>query len=127
MTNVSKPGRHIILLITANQGMVWNGRRFFHIPYWQFSSIPFPFHTKNLPFHIPFYTKIFFHIPFHASIPRQKASLDRKLRVICIVLLQPGPCQGSPKPPGRGGPSQNWGPTFYFTTTTLKVGIVDQS
>ena len=38
--------------------MVWNGRRFFHIPYWQFSSIPFPFHTKNLPFRIPFHTKI---------------------------------------------------------------------
>ena len=55
------------------QGMVWNGRRFFHIPYWQFSSIPFPFHTKNLPFHtkiffhIPFHTKIFFHIPFHTE------------------------------------------------------------
>ena len=39
--------------------MVWNGKQFFHIPYWQFSSIPFPFHTKNLPFH----TKIFFDIP----------------------------------------------------------------
>ena len=53
---------------TYRQGMVWNGRRFFHIPYWQFSSIPFPFHTKNLPFHIPFLTKIFFHIPFHTKI-----------------------------------------------------------
>ena len=56
---------------TAEQGMVWNGRRFFHIPYWQFSSIPFPFHTKNLPFHIPFHTKIFFDIPFHISIPKK--------------------------------------------------------
>ena len=27
--------------------MEWNGRQFFHIPYWQFSSIPFPFHTKS--------------------------------------------------------------------------------
>ena len=34
-----------------------NGRRFFHIPFGQFSSIPFPFHTK-----------IFFHIPVHAKI-----------------------------------------------------------
>ena len=55
---VSKPGH----------GMDWNGRRFFLIPYWQFSSIPFPFHTKNLPFNIPFHTKIFFHIPFHTKI-----------------------------------------------------------
>ena len=46
----------------------WNGRRFFHIPYSQFSSILFPFHTKNLPFHFPFHTRIFFHIPFHTKI-----------------------------------------------------------
>ena len=86
------------------QGMVWNGRRFFHIPFWKFSSIPFPFHTKNLPFHFPFHTTIFFHIPFRSSIPfsipyynflpysipyfHTKVSLDRKRRVICIAFLQ---------------------------------------
>ena len=26
---------------SAGHGMEWNGRRFFHIPYWQFSSIPY--------------------------------------------------------------------------------------
>ena len=31
-------------------------RRFFHIKYWQLSS--FPFHLRNLPFDIPFHTKI---------------------------------------------------------------------
>ena len=31
-----------------------------------------------------------------------------------------------PQAPRSGEPSQNGGPTFYFTTTTLKVGIVDQ-
>ena len=65
------------LMLPPGHGMQWNGKRFFHIPYWQFSSIPFPFHTKNLPFHtkiffhIPFYTKIFFHILFHTSIPKK--------------------------------------------------------
>ena len=43
-----------------------------------------------------------------------------------ILRPRPGPCQGSPKAPGRGGGSQHGGPTFYFTTTILKVGIVDQ-
>ena len=34
-----------------------------------------PFHTKNLPFHIPFHTKIFFHtIPYF----RTKKILDQK-------------------------------------------------
>ena len=51
-------------------------------------AIFFHSHTKNFPFHIPFLTKIFFQIPFHTSIPKQKASLDRKPRVICIGLLQ---------------------------------------
>ena len=37
--------------------MVWNGMEDdFSMFNWQFSSIPFPFHTKNHPFH----TKIFF-------------------------------------------------------------------
>ena len=27
--------------LEAGHGMEWNGRRFFHIPYWQFSSIPY--------------------------------------------------------------------------------------
>ena len=40
--------------------MTWNGRQFFHLPYWQFSSIPFPFDTKNIPFHISFHTKAAF-------------------------------------------------------------------
>ena len=30
-----------------------------------------PFHTKSLPFHISFHTKIFFQIPFHTSIPKK--------------------------------------------------------
>ena len=63
---------------TSRQGMVWNGRRFFHIPYWQFSSIPFPFYTKNLPFH----TKIFFHI--HSILPYQRNfRLEAMQRVFC--------------------------------------------
>ena len=66
VTNINNKHR-----LPAGHGIEWNGRRFFHIPYWQFSSIPFPFHTKNLSFHIPFHTKIFFHIPFHTSIPRK--------------------------------------------------------
>ena len=32
--------------------MQWNGRRFFHISFRKISSIPYPFHTKNFPFHI---------------------------------------------------------------------------
>ena len=40
------------------------------------------------------------------------------------------PPQGRAKaalnPPVGGGASQNGGLTFYFTTATLKVGIVDQ-
>ena len=38
-----------------------------------------------------------------------------------------GRANAAPNPPVWGGPSQNGGPTFYFTTITLKVGIVDQS
>ena len=80
----------------SGHGMDWNGRRFFHIPNWQFSSILFPFHTKNLPFHIPFHTKIFFHIPFHTkiffhvpfhtSIPKKK--FDWKQCKACFASLQ---------------------------------------
>ena len=71
MLNAFFDVRGIVLaefLPQAGHGMYWNGRRFFHIPYWQFSSIPFPFHPKNLPLHIPFHTKIFFHIPFLTSL-----------------------------------------------------------
>ena len=50
---------------TSKQGMVWNGKWFFHIPFQQL-CILFPFHTKDLPFH----SKIFFHILFHTSTPR---------------------------------------------------------
>ena len=46
------------LNVCHSQGMEWNGRRFFYNPYWQFSSIRFPFHTK-----------IFFIILFRISIP----------------------------------------------------------
>ena len=35
--------------------MEWKTRHFLHIPYWQFSSILFSFHTKNLP--IPYQGK----------------------------------------------------------------------
>ena len=31
----------IWLVLSIGHGMEWNGRRFFHIPYWQFSSIPY--------------------------------------------------------------------------------------
>ena len=68
--------------VKPGHGMEWNGRRFFHIPNWQFSSIPFPFHTKNLPFHISFHTKIFFHIPLHTSIPK-KFKLESMQRIFC--------------------------------------------
>ena len=38
----------------------------------------------------------------------------------------PGPCLGSPEPPGRGGaPAKMGAPLFYSTTTTLKAGIID--
>ena len=57
----------ILFDLGCRQGMVWNGRRFFHIPYWKFPSISFPFHTKNLPFH----NKNFFHISFHTSLPKK--------------------------------------------------------
>ena len=70
--------------------MEWNGKRFFHIPYWQFSSIPLPFHTKNLPFHFPFHTKIFFHIPFHTSIPMWfRQSATRNLYCTFATLSMP--------------------------------------
>ena len=49
-----------------HQGMLWNGMEddfsIFH------TAKFLPFHTKNLPFHIPFHTKFFFHISFHSSI-----------------------------------------------------------
>ena len=47
----------IWIVLSIGHGMEWNWRQFFRIPYWQFSSILFPFHTKNLPFHIPSYLK----------------------------------------------------------------------
>ena len=37
-----------------------------------------------------------------------------------------GRVKAAPNPQVEGGASQHGGPTFYFTTTTLKVGIVDQ-
>ena len=61
------------LVLQSGHGMEWNGRQFFHIPYWQFSSIPYL--KSSIPykifFHIPFHTKIFFYIPFHTSIPKK--------------------------------------------------------
>ena len=56
--------------------MEWNGRRFFHIPYWQFSSIPFPFHIKNLPCHIPFHTKILVEVSHANALARAIAFLS---------------------------------------------------
>ena len=49
--------------------MEWNGRRFFHIPYWQFSSIPFSFRTKIFPFH--FNSILKFSSLFHSILPYQ--------------------------------------------------------
>ena len=50
--------------------------------------------------------------------------------IACDLWFGPpnqGRVKAAPNPPvGRGEPSQHGGPTFYFTTTTLKVGIVDQ-
>ena len=46
--------------------------------------------------------------------------------IIWLILRSQGRAKAAPNPPVGGGPSQNGGPTFYFTTTTLKVGIVDQ-
>ena len=60
--------------------MVWNGRRFFRIPFGQFFSIPFPFHTKNLPFH----TKIFFHIPVLAKILVEASHANAHARAIAF-------------------------------------------
>ena len=59
--------KHYSSLQQTGHAMEWNGRRFFRIPYCKISSIPYPFHTKNFPFYIPFHTKFFFHIPFHSS------------------------------------------------------------
>ena len=64
------------------QGMVWNGRRFFHIPYWQFSSIPFPFHAKNLPFHTKFSSI------FHSILPYQRTfTLEAMQRIFCTIAM----------------------------------------
>ena len=42
--------------------------------------LPFPFHTKNLPFH----TKIFFHIPFHTSISVEASHANAHARAIAF-------------------------------------------
>ena len=55
--------------------MEWNGRRFFHIPYWQFSSIPFPFHTKNLPFH----SILKFSSIFHSILPNPQVGTNNNI------------------------------------------------
>ena len=67
------------LNLRSGHGMESNGTRFFHIPYWQFSSIPFQFHTKNLPFHI----KNFFHIPFHIFPYQRNFKLEAMQRIFC--------------------------------------------
>ena len=59
----------LVSCILAGQSMEWNGRQIFHSPSWQFSSVSFPFHTKNLPFHIPFHIK--FSSIFHSILPYQ--------------------------------------------------------
>ena len=41
------------------------------------------------------------------------------------IKLQQRRGKAAPNPP-VGGPQPTWGPTFYFTTTILKVGIFDQ-
>ena len=49
-------------------------------------------------------------------------------KVKIYVARKQGRGKAAPNSPvgGGGGGSQNMGPTFYFTTTTLKVGIVDK-
>ena len=61
-----RPPRSPYNLSTDHQGIVWNEMKddFFVL----YTGNFLPFHTKNLPFHIPFHTKIFFHIPFHTKI-----------------------------------------------------------
>ena len=73
--------------------MKWNGRRFFHISYRQFSSIPFPFHIKNLPFDSIFRTKIFFHIPFHTSINQRKFRPEAVRNLNCSFAMLSVPLQ----------------------------------
>ena len=78
---------------TYLQSMVWNRRRFFHIPYWQFSSIPFSFHTYILIFHSIFQTILKFSFPYSILYFHTKMRLDGKLRIIATSVML---CVGSP-------------------------------
>ena len=75
----------------GGHGMEWNERRFFHIPYWQFSYIPFLIHTKNFLFHIPFHTK--FSCMFHSILsyqgkfwPEATCNLYCTLKTLSVLL-----------------------------------------
>ena len=70
--------------VQAGHGIKWNGRWFFRIPYWQFFFILFPFHIKNLPFHIPFHTK--FSSIFHSKLPYQKNFLTGSNSTYILLL-----------------------------------------
>ena len=62
------------------------------------------------------------------NLKTNRSSLPFMLPIDFISTLDDiqGRAKAAPNPPVGGGPSQSGGPTFYFTTTTLKVGIVDQ-
>ena len=79
----------IVQYYSALSDRAWYGMEddFFIFQTSNFLPFHIPIHIKNLPFYIPFHTKIFVLISFHTF--HTKTNLDRKLCVICIVLLQP--------------------------------------
>ena len=68
----------IRLVLSTGHDMKWNGRRFFHIPYCQFSSIPIPFHTKI------FHSTLQLSSIFHSILPYQRNfKLEAMQRIFC--------------------------------------------
>ena len=64
-------------MLSTGHGKEWNGRRFFHIPYWQFSSI-----LKI--FHYIFHSILKFSSIFHSILPYQRNfRLEAMQRIFC--------------------------------------------
>ena len=78
----------IVQYDSALSDRAWYGMEddFFLFHTGNFLPFHIPIHTKNHPFYIPFHTKNF--RPYFIPYFHTKTNLDRKLRVICIVLLQ---------------------------------------
>ena len=64
----------ILFDLFCRQGMTWNGMKWKTIFPYSILAIfvhSISIHTKTLPFHNSFQTKIFFHIPYHTSIQKK--------------------------------------------------------